>query len=415
MQRNALIVIAVVVVIIVAVGAYAAVVLTSSQTTSSTLPQTTSSSSQTSKSSQQIQQITVLNSIVVSPTLGEWYYIQNGGYLKQYGLNATVSSVVGTPTAVRAVVSGSVDMAFTSQDGLVAAVSTGVPLTGFFFWGNVQPFIIVTKNSITSYQGLIGQRLSISGIGALLDQLWTGILNQENISRSQVSLVNVGSSGTARLQALIAGSVDAVMVYPENWQAALALNSSLTQNYHVLGSVGSFFPYWGIDAMVARTDYVQAHPQIIQDVTDALLNMTRQVQSNESRFVQLAMQSFTGYTTTELQNTWQNLNAQNFFSVNGGINFGRVSQLINYTYSVGEAFSNNTYIHGPSSVVDTTFLHNALNSMGVVNTSADIPDWYTTSTSTSTSAITALLGFMGVLLVVGLVRSEEVKFTVLRK
>ena len=137
-------------------------------------------------------------------------FIEQQGYLEEFGVAATVFAVSDGSKATGALLSGSADIctgsgvaqvlpAIEKGGALKIVAGTAVlPLTALYS----------ARPEIKSAKDLVGRTVGVGAPGALLHQLVVALMNKKGLDYRKVDFVNVGSSSDL-VKAISAGTVDA--------------------------------------------------------------------------------------------------------------------------------------------------------------------------------------------------------------
>jgi ABC-type nitrate/sulfonate/bicarbonate transport system substrate-binding protein len=132
--------------------------------------------------------------------------------------------------------------------------------------------------------------------------------------------------------------------------------------------------------IVARADWIKDHEAAATRYVEVMLDAMRQWQNDSKSWVTPAESIFKngGLSRAQLQQVWAEFRDGGYFSVNGGINFAATQKLMDLYFQLRRE-SPNSSLSKPSDVYDTGPLQTALDKMGVVKGTPnlpDIPDWY---------------------------------------
>lgn len=134
------------------------------------------------------------------------YLALDMGIFKDEGLNVEISRFEGGVGAFRAMAGGSVDLAGTSSEPFITAVSQGAEVKAVYSYApNVDVAFVVGPN-VKSPQDLKGKSIGIQEPGGFADVMSRLVLKKYNISPSDVKFVTTTTAG--RVTELVAGHVD---------------------------------------------------------------------------------------------------------------------------------------------------------------------------------------------------------------
>jgi NitT/TauT family transport system substrate-binding protein len=138
----------------------------------------------------------------------------NGGFAEKQGLKIEMMQFTGDALALKALIAGELDSYEGSPGGPMLAASQGadIKLLGCYWPGLT--YGIYAKSSIASAKDLKRKSMAISAPGALPDLLARAVLEQNNVSSSDVRFAVMGSD-TDRYRAVSVGNVDAAAASTE--------------------------------------------------------------------------------------------------------------------------------------------------------------------------------------------------------
>ncbi len=148
----------------------------------------------------------------ISPASIVFYIARERGYYREEGLDLDLI-VMPAVVATQALIGGNVEFVGTGGAGIVP-VLRGAPLQFLFVTFYRPQYWLYAKPEIRSVEDLKGKRVGVSSIGSGPDSLLRVLLKQHGLEGGRdVTIMAIGS-GSARLTALKARSVDASMLTP---------------------------------------------------------------------------------------------------------------------------------------------------------------------------------------------------------
>ena len=223
--------------------------------------------------------------------------------LREWGATVTLDNVQGDPTAVKAVLGGSADIATRS--------STAPDInSGMVAFGPSQPhvdYFLVTTSSIKTIDQLKGHNFAVSNTGGIEAAMYHAELAAHKINEKDVPLI-ISGTAAVRVQAMLAGKIDATFSHADGW---------LTLKEHGLNSVATVAKdvpdlaagYWS-----AQASWIQQNPDLAVAVDMAWLWASHIFQTDEKAFI-AATQEYTKnaqpdsyydayYKIVKAANTW---------------------------------------------------------------------------------------------------------------
>ncbi len=134
------------------------------------------------------------------------YVAQDLGIFKEEGLNVEITKFEGGVGAFRAMASGSVDLAGTSSEPFISAVSQGAEVKAVYTYAPNVDVSFVVAASIQTPADLKGKKIGIQEPGGFADVMSRLVLKKYGISPSDVKFVTTTTAG--RVTALVGGTVD---------------------------------------------------------------------------------------------------------------------------------------------------------------------------------------------------------------
>jgi len=128
------------------------------------------------------------------------------GIFKDEGLNVEIVRFEGGVGAFRAMAGGSVDLAGTSSEPFITAVSQGADVKAVYTYAPNVDVSFVVGPGISSLADLKGKRIGIQEPNGFADVMSRLVLKKAGISPSDVKFVTTTTAG--RVTELIAGNVD---------------------------------------------------------------------------------------------------------------------------------------------------------------------------------------------------------------
>lgn len=192
-------------------------------------------------------------------------------------------------TGIEAIVADRLDVSASSADEVLVGVSQGAEVTAIGAPTSSMHYAVVTKPDITEVADLEGRTLAISSPGSFNALMFRLMLEQEGMDPEEsVTYAQIGGTGE-RAAALLAGQVDAAVVYIDSW---IELRQQ-TDDLALLGYIADMIPglpsrlYYGADA------YFADNPDMALAIACANLEANSWIQDDE--------QTFVDYTTNEMQ------------------------------------------------------------------------------------------------------------------
>ena len=140
---------------------------------------------------------------------GFFYMALEKGFFKKRGLDVEFIELRGDKDVGRAMMAGECESAEISPGVSINMMEKGGDIR---FFGSGQPgfpYALYVRKDITSWDQLKDKTFGVSGPGSVPEIMARAMLRKKGIDSSAIKIVLAGGSG-ARIQALVAGKVDAV-------------------------------------------------------------------------------------------------------------------------------------------------------------------------------------------------------------
>lgn len=139
------------------------------------------------------------------------YYALQNGFYKARGLDVTITGILGNVNAVKALVSGDVDVLVSGCPAAMQAMAAGTGLRVISSFDPYNDFQLWVQKGITRPKDLAGRSLAVSQPGALSFTVPKLMIEGDGGDFSKVNVVSLGGT-SARLQALIAKKIDGTVL-----------------------------------------------------------------------------------------------------------------------------------------------------------------------------------------------------------
>ncbi|MDG6929266.1 MAG: ABC transporter substrate-binding protein [Nitrososphaerota archaeon] len=295
------------------------------------------------------------------------------GIFAQNGLNVTVENVPGGGAVLlQSMIAGkttAVEPGFAFDMG---AILNNASIVNVMVPEPVQPGMVVATSAFTSVSQLANATLGISSQSAGDQIALEGTLSHYNVSLSGVHWVTAGSPAS-RLKALVAGKIDAAFITADQ----LPVVKEYPQLNILVPDVSQFMPWFPTTFLTFTRAFVQQNPTVVAAAVKSIIQASRIMNSNESAFAYVVQKELPGYyNSSQVSDIWTYLQADGNWGVNGGINYVKLNHSLDfYKTVINPSAQNSPLIAAAPNIMDTTFVNQALNQLGVINTPQDVPDW----------------------------------------
>lgn len=142
------------------------------------------------------------------------YLAQDAGLWRKHGLDVRVILFEAGSTLAQVARTGEVSFAINSGPTTIASRTQGADAIMVAAMVNTLPYSLVTAKSITKWEHLKGKKVGISRFGSGTDTAIRLVSRRFGLDPMKDFIVLQGGTQPSRLQALLAGSLDATLVSP---------------------------------------------------------------------------------------------------------------------------------------------------------------------------------------------------------
>jgi NitT/TauT family transport system substrate-binding protein len=283
------------------------------------------------------------------------YVAEKKGFLGD--LEVEEVNVTGDSNAMRALISGNVDIAFIGMVNVLASIQAGAKVTAINTWQPIGDYnLVLAKGKGSSIADLAGKTFATSGPGALPDQMVRLILKKYNVDDSTANFVQVGGHA-ARLQAVLGGRADAALI-----NTITTLRGVQDGKVTVLTKLSKEFPGLGYSWNVVRTDEL-SDPQrsaVLQTLTEASIRAVRYIIANPDEAAEIMHEHVPELNVDFLKAVVRDMNNEHLWGVDGGLD----PKVEEFTADLNVKLGNLTTAPDPKSVLDPRFVDVALKKLG---------------------------------------------------
>ena len=201
-----------------------------------------------------------------------------------------------TITGLEAIVAERIDVASRSSDEVILGNSRDVPIRAFAAPISTMHYSVIAAAGNDEIADLRGKNIGTSGPGGFNSMLFRYMLDQEGIDPdTEVQMVPIGGS-SERAAALLAGQVDAVIVYIDNWIALRERGADI----ELVGHVAELVPGLSPRAIFAPADYLKENQELALGIACANLETNQWISSSKEEFVEYTVSHVPASTEEEV-------------------------------------------------------------------------------------------------------------------
>jgi len=194
---------------------------------------------------------------------GPMIVTERAGIFRKHGLEVNIRMMGGAVGVVRGLLAGEIQFGNLAAPALLQAVLEGKPEMVFLTGGINQQFVM-SRPGIERREQLAGGKIGIVGDAGLNDVLVHFIVEKfEAQGIRNIQKVSISGGEKARLEALVSGKCDALVITPPE-----ALNAK-SQGCTFIVDFADYGLNYALGGLAARRDYVDANQDIIRRIVKA--------------------------------------------------------------------------------------------------------------------------------------------------
>ena len=187
------------------------------------------------------------------------YLAQDAGLWRKYGVDARVILFESGATLAQVARAGEVSFAINSGPTTIASRTQGADSIIVAATVNTLPYSVIAAKGITTWNQLKGKRVGISRFGSGTDTAMRLVVKRYGLDPTKDLVILQGGTQPSRLQAVLAGSLDATLVSPPLDLTAKKQGLSILVNIADLG-----IPYPQL--VIETTErYNREQPQVVKN------------------------------------------------------------------------------------------------------------------------------------------------------
>jgi NitT/TauT family transport system substrate-binding protein len=248
-------------------------------------------------------------------TVGVYFALENG-YFKRDGLDVQVTRYPGSPTAVRALLSGEADVVETGGDTALLAMESGAKIDILLSPVARGTDVVVARAPIASIADLKGKSFAVSAPGSPGDVLGRLLLQKNGVDPGTVQFVGLGSP-TDRIKALLAGKVDStsatiLVIEP-------VLDAIAKGEVKVLTNLGDYFPAIPLSYIVGQESVIKSRHDAMVRFVRGYIEGLRWAQANPDEAARIGAKYIRETPINVLTSGMREMSRLKVYGVDGGI------------------------------------------------------------------------------------------------
>ena len=242
------------------------------------------------------------------------YVAMDMGIFKDEGLTVEIAKFEGGVGAFRAMAGGSVDLAGTSAEPFITAVSQGAEVKAIYTYAPNVDVAFVVGEKIKTPADLKGKNIGIQEPGGFADVMSRLVLKKYGISPSDVKFVTTTTAG--RVTALIGGTVDTGVLHIDQVKTIAKSNPGI----HKLVNMTDVVTDYQYAVFAASNDSLKNNATKMECLVRALIKADRMLYDTSKRQQLLdVMVKYTKENPQVVADTYDELLALKAWPQNEGI------------------------------------------------------------------------------------------------
>lgn len=249
--------------------------------------------------------------------------------LDAQGIQVTSSIVADPATALRAVISGSADIALLDPVEAIKAVANGdAPVKYIASMSQTTDYVLLAQPKFT-LSNLAGATFATAGAGTAGDVIASAALAESKVDMTKVQRVTVGGT-TARITAILSGQVDLAPVH-----AADAVPAVATGKVKIMLNAGKVLGSYLQQGLIASDTFIN-DKATTQAVVSAFIDAERWASSNGTQYIATATSNklMGSLTAAQATDAYQELKNSKVFATNGAVCEQSVTDTLNHDYKI---------------------------------------------------------------------------------
>ncbi|HEV8635726.1 MAG TPA: ABC transporter substrate-binding protein [Chloroflexota bacterium] len=205
------------------------------------------------------------------------------GYFEEQELDLEVKSFEGGVGALRAGLSGGLDVVGTSADPLIAAVAQNAPVKAIGAYAPRLSVVLTTQAGITNVEDLKGKKIGIQDVGGFNEVMVRLLLATKGLKPSDVQYVNITTAG--RVPGLVSGQIDASVLHIDQYYNATKQKPDLV----ALAKMWEIAPDWWYSAYVASDQQIKENRDALIGFLTATTKAGRSMYKDKAKTVEIGV------------------------------------------------------------------------------------------------------------------------------
>ena len=190
-----------------------------------------------------------------------------GGFLKRNGFEPAMPERLAGPEATAALMGGHVDLVATGGFSTALAAGSGATVRMIAAATRYAPFVIYTRDALTSPAQLKGLKVGTTGPGSEPHIEFQLYLKRVGVDPKDVAFIKVGLEAES-LTAMLGGAVQVGLFH---WPVA---EKAQAAGFHVLADLSTLHIPWILTGFDVSQAMLEEHPDRVRQIAEALVAAT---------------------------------------------------------------------------------------------------------------------------------------------
>jgi ABC-type nitrate/sulfonate/bicarbonate transport system substrate-binding protein len=281
-----------------------------------------------------------------------FYVAQKKGWL-----DADTTFVSGDANAVRALLSGTSDLAIVGDFNVFAAIGEGAKIKGISAWQGVNDYNLIVTPKIGKISDLEGKVFAGTGPGGPPEEFTRLLFKKHNVDASKVQFIAVSGGHANILQALIAGRADGGLV-----NTLTAVQGEKGGKVKVLTPMAKEYPTLGYCYNIVREQTLNdpKYKQQLETFVEAGIKAARFIAKNPDESAAILRERLPDLDPAVTKAVVEKLSRDGVWGINGGVEEPSVAQTLDVFRKTGLLKGNVE----AAQVIDPRFVNEALAKLG---------------------------------------------------
>jgi len=200
----------------------------------------------------------LIGSAPPDPAIHYFYYAKMNGFYEQEGIDVTLKTFSAETTALRGLLAGEGEVAWTGAVSTFQAMDSGAKVKCISAITSKLDWVVVANKSVADLKQVAGKTFAVSQIGAASQIAPILMLEGLGIGRDQIKWIALGGS-SSRVQALVVNKIDVTMLTP-----SFAVRALKEPNLHQIGDASKDLSKFLLSLEIASSAAIESKPKVLK-------------------------------------------------------------------------------------------------------------------------------------------------------